>query len=84
MLTINFQVTDQFGAVFTGSATATQDIVTATATITPATAAAGTTRNITINASSSAGGSLTYSTPTAPGIVFTPVAGQSNQWTFVY
>jgi hypothetical protein len=83
-LTVTFVITDSAGVTFTGTTTAQSDAVTGSAVITPAIAPAGTTRNITVTGTSSAGLALTYGTPTAPGTTFTPVAGQNNQWTFVY
>lgn len=82
-ITITGSVTDSVGTVFPFSTTATADTGTATAVVTPANAAPGTTRNITVTMS---GGtpSFTYATPVATGITFTPVSGQPNQWTFVY
>ena len=57
--------------------------LTLSAVITPASAPAGTTRNITVTGS---GGTApyTYNTPTGAGLTFTPVSGQPGQWTFVY
>lgn len=80
-ITITGTVTDSSGATFNFSTTANQtaDALTATAVVTP-----GTPQNITVTAKSSAGLAITYSTPVSAGIVFTPVSGQPNQWTFVY
>jgi hypothetical protein len=82
-ITITGTVTDAVGTVFPFSTTATQDVGTASAVVTPANAAPGTTRNITVTMT---GGTapFTYATPVSAGITFTPVAGQPNQWTFVY
>lgn len=82
-LTITGVVTDVTGLTFPFSTIATQDTGTASAVITPAVAAPGTTRNITVTMVGGAA-PFVYSTPTAAGITFTAVAGQSNQWTFVY
>lgn len=82
-ITITGVVIDAVGLTFPFSTTATQDTGTATAVITPAVAAPGTTRNITVTVVGGAA-PFVYATPTAAGITFTPVAGQPNQWTFVY
>jgi hypothetical protein len=87
-ITINGLVTDDSGASQTFSASAIIDVVTITsAIVSPQTAAAGTARTLTVIAASSASGVLTFGTPTATGIVFTPVTGQpagQAKWTFVY
>lgn len=85
-VTITGTVTDSLGA--TGSFST---VVTLTATsslnlsavVTPATAPAGTARNLTVTA---AGGTAPYSfaTPTGTGLTFTLITGQPGQWTFVY
>lgn len=63
----------------------TVDNFAITAVVTPASAPAGTTRNITVTANSGTGVSpFTFNTPTATGITFTPVSGSPGQWTFVY
>ncbi len=72
----------------TQTVTANQDVVTISSlVVAPQTAAAGTSRTLTVQANSSAGAALTFATPIATGIVFTPVSGQpagQAQWTFVY
>ncbi len=82
-ITITGTGTDSVGVPFTFTATATQESITVTAVVTPAVAAVGTTRNLTVTAS---GGTApyTFNTPVATGITFTPVTGQPNQWTFVF
>lgn len=55
--------------------------------VSPDPAPAGTTRTLTVIATSSLAMSLTFDTPVASGITFTPVGGQppgQAQWTFVY
>ena len=84
-VTITGTVTDSTGA--TGSysvvVTLTGGGFTLSAVVTPASAPAGTTRNLTVTPT---GGTapFTYGTPTGAGLTFTPVSGQPNQWTFVY
>ncbi len=82
-VTITGTVTDSVGAVGNYSVIVTLDVVGATATVTPAVAPAGTTRNLTVTPT---GGTapFTFSTPVGAGLTFTPVAGQPGQWTFVY
>lgn len=82
-VTITGTVTDQAGASGSYSVTVTLDSFTLAAVVTPAVAPAGTTRNLTVTPT---GGTapFTYSTPVGAGLTFTPVAGQPNQWTFVY
>lgn len=82
-LTIAFTVTDANGVVYSGTGTATQDNLSATATVTPSVAAPGTNRTLVVTPS---GGTApyTFGTPTATGITFTPVTGSPGQWTFVY
>lgn len=82
-ITITGTVTDSVGTVFPFSTTAQADTGTASALVTPFNAAPGTTRNITITMSGGTA-AFTYGTPVSAGITFTPVAGQPNQWTFVY
>jgi hypothetical protein len=87
-ITISGLVTDNSGASQTFSASAIIDAVTITsAVVSPQTAAAGTTRTLTVIATSSASGVLTFGMPTAAGISFTAVSGQpagQAKWTFVY
>ena len=86
-VTISGTVTDATGASGNYSVVVTLDSVTATASVNPATAPAGTTRTLTVNATSATGSALTFATPTGPGLTFTPVGGQpagQAQWTFVY
>lgn len=70
------------------SVTAQTDAVAiASAMVTPAVAPAGTSRTLTVVASSSAGLALTASVNAVSGVTFTPVAGQpaaTFAWTFVY
>lgn len=70
------------------SVTVTTDAVSITsAAIVPAVAAAGTTRTLTVVATSSAGLALTGTINPVTGITFTPVTGQpagTFAWTFVY
>ena len=93
MTTLDIQgtVTDQAGTVYTYHTTATStaavDTITAPASVNPASAPAGTTRTLIATAVSSTGSALTFGTPTAPGISFTPIANQpagQAQWSFVY
>lgn len=81
-VTVTGTVTDNAGAVGSYSVNVTLDIIGATAVVTPSVAPAGTTRNLTVTPS---GGvpPFTFGTPIGTGLVFTPVAGQPNQWTFV-
>lgn len=81
-LTITGTITDSAGAVFSYSTIATQDVVTGTATVSPAVAPIGTTRTITVVGTSSAGLPLVYATPVAAGVTFTPVS--AGVWSFVY
>jgi hypothetical protein len=86
-VTITGTVTDSVGAVGAYSVVVTLDSVTASASVSPATAPAGTTRTLTVTAASSTGAALTFATPVGTGLVFTPVAGQpagQAQWTFIY
>ena len=86
-ITITGTVTDQNNASGAYSVVVTLDNVTAAATVTPATAPAGTTRTLTVVGTSSAGAPLAFPAPVVSGITFTPVAGQpagQAQWTFVY
>ena len=82
-VTIIGTVTDSVGATGSYSVVVTLDSFTLSAVVTPSVAPAGTTRTLTVTPT---GGTtpFTYSTPTASGITFTPVSGQTNQWTFVY
>jgi hypothetical protein len=87
-ITITGTVTDASGAVSTFSTTVTTDQVTITsATVSPAVAPTGTQRTLTVVATSSGGLALTFGTPVAAGITFTPVSAQpagQAAWTFVY
>jgi hypothetical protein len=83
-ITITGTITDTDGATASFSCSAQADTITGSGVVTPQTAPAGTTRNLTATGVSSAGLVLTYNTPVATGITFTPVSGQPNQWTFVY
>ena len=76
-------VTDSAGASGNYSVVVTLDSFTLTATVVPATAPAGTTRTLTVTPTGGVA-PFTYSIPVSAGITFTPVTGQSNQWTFVY
>ncbi len=82
-ITITGTVTDASGASGSYSTTVTLDSFTLAATVTPQTAPAGTTRNLTVVPS---GGTppYTFGSPSAPGITFTPVVGTPGQWTFPY
>jgi hypothetical protein len=83
-ITITGTVTDSAGATGNYSVVVTLDSFTLSATVTPASAPAGTMRTLTVTPTDGTP-PFTYATPTAPGIItFTPVSGQSNQWTFVY
>jgi hypothetical protein len=82
-ITITGTVIDSDGASGNYSVVVTLDSFTLAATVTPATAPAGTTRNLTVTPTGGIA-PFTYATPTATGITFTPVSGQSGQWTFVY
>lgn len=80
-LTITGTVTDSLGVVSNYSISANQDTFTLAAAVTPAIAAAGTTRTLTVTPT---GGTapFTYGTPVATGISFTNVS--PGKWTFVY
>jgi hypothetical protein len=82
-ITITGSGTDSLGVPFTFTTTATQEAITAAATVTPSVAPVGTTRTLAVTVS---GGTppYTFGTPVATGITFTPVSGQPGQWTFVY
>lgn len=85
-VTISGTVTDSAGASGNYSVVVTLDSMTATATVTPAVAPAGTARTLTVV---TAGGvaPFTFATPTGTGLTFTAVGGQpagQAQWTFVY
>lgn len=82
-VTITGTVTDSTGASGNYSVVVTLDSFTLSAVVTPASAPAGTTRNLTVTPTDGTA-PFTYATPVAAGITFTPVAGQPNQWTFVY
>src|SRR5882672_2141750 len=73
-VTITGTVTDSVGAVASYSVTAIIDVIGATATVTPAVAPLGTTRNLTVTPS---GGTppFTFSTPVGVGLIFTLVSG---------
>ncbi len=64
------------------TATASSDVITASAAVVPDPAPSGTLRTLTITATSSAGLPLTYSTPVSSGVVFTVVPGSPNKFTF--
>jgi hypothetical protein len=86
-VTITGTVTDAVGATGSYSVVVTLDSVTANASVTPATAPAGTTRTLTVTATSSTGAALTFPTPVVSGLTFTSVGSQpagQAQWTFVY
>jgi len=88
-LTIGGSVTDAAGTTQTwgGSCTATlptDTITVSSVAVSPVSAPQGTSRTLTVVATSSTGSALTFNTPTATGITFTPVAGSPGQWTFVY
>lgn len=83
-INISGTVTDGAGATGNFSVSVTLDSFTLAATVTPANAAAGTTRNLTVTPT---GGTVpyTYATPTSTaGIVFTAISSLPGQWTFVY
>lgn len=87
--TYNFTATATNGSGTSGVSNSkpatTVDNFAITAVVTPASAPAGTTRNITVTANSGTGvAPFTFNTPTSPGITFTPVSGSPGQWTFVY
>jgi hypothetical protein len=81
-VTITGSVTDSAGASGNYSVVVTLDSFTLAAVVTPASAPAGTTRNLTVTP---AGGTapFTFGTPVGAGLTFTPVAGQPGQWTFL-
>ena len=87
-ITIVGTITDSDGSSSTFSTTAALDAVTIlTAAVVPQSAPGGTTRTLTVTASSMAAAALTFGLPVAAGITFTPVANQpagQGQWTFVY
>jgi len=87
-ITISGTVIDENGASQVFSASAIIDAVSITsAVVSPQAAPAGTTRTLTVIATSSSGAALTFGNPTGTGLTFTPVTGQpagQAQWTFVY
>lgn len=82
-ITITGIVTDSAGASGNYSVIVTLDSFTLTATVVPSVAAAGTTRTLTVTPTGGVA-PFTYSPPVSAGITFTPVSGQTNQWTFVF
>jgi hypothetical protein len=85
VITVTGTFQDSSGTKGTYSGTVSFDApppLSATVEITPATGPAGTVRTLKVTA---IGGvpPYTFDTPVATGIVFTPVVGQPNQWTFV-
>lgn len=83
-ITVTGTVTDSAGATGSYSVVVTLDSFTLSAVVTPAVAPVGTTRNLTVTPTGGVA-PFTFATPTSTaGITFTPVAGQSNQWTFVF
>lgn len=83
VITITGTVTDSGGASGNYSVVVTLDSFTLAAVVTPSVAPAGTTRTLTVTPTGGVA-PFTYSLPVSSGITFTPVAGQANQWTFVY
>jgi hypothetical protein len=87
-VTITGTVTDSSGLAAPFSVVVQLDAVSITsATVSPSSAPAGTTRTLTLTASSLQGLPLTFATPAGTGLTFTPVSGQpagQAQWTFVY
>lgn len=82
-VTITGTVTDGAGASGNYSVVVTLDSFTLAAVVTPAVAPAGTTRTLTVTPTGGAA-PFSFTTPTGTGLTFTPVSGQSGQWTFVY
>lgn len=88
-VTIQGTVTDAAGASspFGPITIAIDSISITSASVDKPTAPVGTLRTLTITATSSGGSALSAPLPTAPGIAFTPVAGQpagTFKWTFTY
>lgn len=88
-VTIQGTVNGANGAVGVyGPVAVTLSTVTVTSsTVDKPSAPAGTLRTLTVTATSSSGAALTAPLPTAPGVTFTPVAGQpagTFKWTFMY
>jgi hypothetical protein len=85
-ITITGTVIDSHQSSANYSLVSTIDLVTITSlSISPDPAAAGITRTLTVNATSSLGAALTFDTPASAGITFTPVGSQpagQAQWTF--
>jgi len=86
-ITITGTVSDGQGSAPFSVTVQTDAVNIQSATVTPAVAVAGTTRTLTVVASSSGGLPLTASLAAVAGITFTPVPGQpagTFVWTFVY
>lgn len=88
-ITITGTVTDPNGSAPFSITVTTDQVAITSAAVVPSVAAAGTTRTLTVVATSSGGLALSAPLPTcgACGITFTPVSGQpagTFAWTFVY
>lgn len=88
-ITITGTVTDPNGSAPFSITVTTDQVAITSAAVVPSVAAAGTTRTLTVVATSSGGLALSAPSPAcgACGITFTPVSGQpagTFAWTFVY
>lgn len=86
-ITITGTVSDGQGSAPFSVTVQTDAVLIQSATVIPAVAVAGTTRTLTVIASSSGNLPLTASLAPVSGITFTPVSGQpagTFVWTFVY
>lgn len=86
-ITITGVVSDPDGSAPFSVTVSTDTVSITSATVIPAVAAPGTTRTLTVVATSSAGLTLSASINPVSGVTFTPVSNQppgTFQWTFVY
>ena len=86
-ITITGTVSDAQGSAPFSVTVSTDTVSITSATVTPAIAAPGTTRTLTVVATSSAGLTLSATVNPVGGITFTPLAGQPSgtfAWTFVF
>jgi len=79
--TITGTATDSAGVVSSFSVTGTIDIFNIAGAVVPSVAPPNTLRTLTVTPTGGIG-AITFGLPVSPGVTFTPVAGQSNQWTF--
>lgn len=87
-ITITGTVTDALGSIATFNTSASIDSISIVSiTVTPQTAPNGTTRKLSVSATSSSNAAITFNAPVATGIVFTAVPNMPAglaAWTFVY